>query len=391
VTAVVPELTPAAAAADPVAAARDLAPLAAASADAIERAGRLPDELVAGLTEARLFDLFLPADVGGLEADPLTALLAVEALARADASTGWCVQVSVANAWQLAALEPDAVRSMVTEAGRALRVAGSARPLGRATRVEGGYRVSGRWDFASNVLHADWYVGTCISEEDGRRRSRVVAVPVASGEIIETWDVAGLRGSGSHDFAVHDVFVPDCHVAAGRNLAARSGPLYRPRLTMVANWSPTAGIGLGVAQGAIDAFVAMADQGTANTVDVALRDRADCQRAVGRAAAKLGAARAYCLDAIGRAWQADDGTDPATFDEAVRSARLAITHALHTAVEVVDLLFHAGGTRSVYAVQGLERRWRDAHVAMQHGAALPTHFDAAGRLVMGLPANAPAW
>jgi len=203
--------------------------------------------------------------------------------------------------------------------------------------------------------------------------------------------VAGLRGSGSHDFAVADLFVPDTHVAAGRHVAAQTGLLYRPRLTMVANWAPTAAIGLGVARGAIDAFVAMSGEGTANTVDVALRDRADTQRAVGRAAAKLGAARAYCLDAIGRAWDTDADTDPAVLDEAVLQARLAITNALHTAVEVVDLLFHAGGTRSVFATTGLERRWRDAHVAVQHGAALPSHFDAAGRLVMGLAAGAPYW
>ncbi len=376
---------------DAVAAARRLAPLAAASADVIERSGRLPADLVEALSAARLYDLYLPVSVGGPEADPLTALLAVEALARADASVGWCVQVSVANSWQLAAIAPEAVAAMVMAAGGALRVAGSARPLGRAERVDGGYRVSGRWDFASNVLHADWYVGTCIAEEDGRRRTRVVCVPVASGQIIETWDVAGLRGSGSHDFAVADLFVPDTHVAAGRHVAAQAGPLYRPRLTMVANWAPTAAIGLGVARGAIDAFVAMSGDGTANTVDVALRDRADTQRAVGRAAAKLGAARAYCLDAIGRAWETDADTDPSVLDEAVLQARLAITNALHTAVEVVDLLFHAGGTRSVFAAAGLERRWRDAHVAVQHGAALPSHFDAAGRLAMGLPAGAPYW
>ncbi len=375
----------------PVHAARRLAPLAAASAVTIERAGRLTDELVAAMSEARLFDLYLPASLGGPEADPITALLAVEALARADASVGWCAQVSIANSWQLAAFDPEAVRAMIALDGGALRCAGSARPLGRAVRVEGGYQVSGRWDFASNVCHAGWYLGTCLSEEDGRRRTRVVCVPVAAGEIIDTWDVAGLRGSGSHDFAVDELFVPDTHVAAGRHVAAQTGPLYRPRLTMVSNWAPTAAIGLGVAQGAIDAFVAMAGEGTANRVDVALRERSDTQRCVGRAVSKIGAARAYCLDAIGRAWQSDADTDPVALDEMVRAARLSITHAMHSAVEVVDLLFHAGGTRSVFSASGLERRWRDAHVAMQHGAALPSHFDTAGRLVTGLPAGAPFW
>ena len=266
---------------------------------------------------------------------------------------------------------------------------GSARPLGQARPVPGGYLVNGRWDFASNCLHAGWYCGTCVVEgEDGRRRVRSLFMPISQGEVVKTWQVTGLRGSGSHDFAVADLFVPDERAAAGRHLAAQTGPLYRQRLTMVANWAPTAAVALGLAQGALDLFTQMSSQGTANVVDIPLRERADVQDAVGRAEAMLGAARSYCLGAIEAAWEAGDGED---IDRLIRAARLAITHAMHTAVQVVTLLFQAGGTRSIFNREGLERRFRDAHVAVQHGAGSPSHFKAGGRLVLGLPAGAPFW
>ena len=332
-----------------VAAAAALADLVAESADHIEVSGRLPTTVVDALTEAGLYSLYLPRCAGGPEVDPISALLAIETLARIDGSVAWCAQVSSANAWQFAALAPE-IGAAMTASPHAARFSGSARPLGVARPVPGGYIVNGRWDFASNCLHADWYCGTCVVEGDERRRARSLFMAIQDGTIIETWQVAGLKGSGSHDFSVRDVFVPEERVAAGRHLAAQSSPLYRQRLTMVVNWAPTAGVALGLARGALDMFTQMAGQGTANVVDIALRDRSDVQDAVGRAEAMLGAARSYCLSAINDAWA---GTDNADLDRLVLPARLAITHAMHTAVQVVTLLFGAGGTRSIFNREGL--------------------------------------
>ena len=371
-----------------VAAAAAMVPMVEAAAEEIETEGRLPAAIVERLTETGLYHLFLPRTAGGPEVDPISALLAIETLARADGSVAWCAQVSSANAWQFAALAPDVVAEMLAPPARA-SFSGSARPLGSARPVKGGYIVNGRWDFASNCLHAGWYCGTCVLDgEDGRRRARSLFMPISAGEIVPTWQVAGLRGSGSHDFAVEELFVPEERAAAGRHLAAQTGPLYRQRLTMVANWAPTAGVSLGLARAAIDVFTEMSSQGTANVVDIPLRDRADVQDAVGRAEAMLGAARSYCLDAAAAVWEAIDGDD---LDALIRAARLAITHAMHTAVQVVTLLFQAGGTRSIFNRAGLERRFRDAYVAVQHGAGSPSHFKAGGRLVLGLPAGAPFW
>lgn len=378
---------------DVVDAAAELAPLVAERADEVEATGRLPEVIVDRLTETGLYALYRPGSMGGPEVDPVSAFLAIEHLARADGSVAWCAHVSSANAYQLATLSPEAVAAMGSAPYATRRFSGSNRPLGRARRVEGGYVVDGRWDFASNCLHADWYCAACVVEEDGRRRQRGLFIPVNEGEVVETWRVAGLRGTGSHDFCVQDTFVPDDRVAAGRHLAAaaRAGALYTQRLTLVVNWALTGAVALGVAGGALDAFAELSRRGTAHDVDTPLRDRAEVQSAVGRAAATLGAARSYCLHATADSWEAATTREPDRLDGPVAEARLAITHAMHAAVHVVDVLFHAGGTRSIYNDHGVERRFRDAHVAAQHFAGSPSHLAAGGRLLLGLPAGAAFW
>jgi alkylation response protein AidB-like acyl-CoA dehydrogenase len=386
---------------DVVRAAEALVPLVDECADDVEASGRVPDEIVEQLARTGLYHLYLPRSMGGPEVDPVSAFLAVEALSRADGSVGWCAHVSSANAYQLATLAPEAVAAMGCPPRAVRSFSGSNRPLGRARRVEGGYLVDGRWDFASNCLHADWYCGACVVEEDGRRRVRGMFIPATDGEVVQTWQVAGLRGTGSHDFVARDVFVPDDHVPAGRHLAAAAaaGPLYTQRLTMVVNWVLTAAVALGVAQGAVDAFVEISGEGTAHGVDAPLRERAEVQSAVGRAVAMLGAARAYCLHSTAEVWavareahgNASDAELAERVGPLVPAARMAIPYAMQVAVEVVDVLFHAAGTRGIYNRHRIERRFRDAHVAVQHFAGSTSHLAAGGRMAMGLPPGAPFW
>ncbi|MDH4364716.1 MAG: acyl-CoA dehydrogenase family protein [Acidimicrobiia bacterium] len=373
-------------------AARRLVPEVEAAAGWIEANRRLPDGLADQLTEAGLNHLYLPASVGGPEVDPLSAMTAIELLAAADGSAAWCAHVSSANSWQIATLGPGAVAAMAERAGRPpRRFSGSNRPCGTARPVEGGYMVSGQWDFASNCLHADWYCGACLTDDGGRRRTRAVFLPIADGTILDTWEVAGLRGTGSNDFVADEVFVPAERVSAGRHLAAQTGPLYHRRLSMVVNWALTAGVALGLGRGALDAFGQLATAGTAGAEEP-LRERAPVQLAVGRAEARLRAARAFCRSSLAEVWEAAAaGADDDELDRLIPPARLAIVHALHEAVEVVNPLFHAGGTRSIFATHRLERCFRDAHVALQHGAGSPAHFEAGGRLTLGLPARSPLW
>ena len=189
--------------------------------------------------------------------------------------------------------------------------------------------MDGRWDFASNCLQADWYCAACVVDGEARHRVRGLFIPMADCEVLDTWQVAGLRGTGSHDVIVRGVFVPDEHVAFGRNLAAaaEAGTLYTQRLTLIVIGILTAAVALGIARGAFDAFTQLSDQGTAHGVHSPLRERAErpgCDRTRRRrccAPRARSTAATPCADP----WEAAGDLNP--LDQLVLHARLAITHA----------------------------------------------------------------
>ena len=376
-------------AAEMVHAARDLEPVVRDIAVTIERDGQLPQRLVDAMTAAGVFCMYQPENGGGPELDPVSSLLVTEHLARADGSVAWCASVSTALSNALGWLSEEGLAEVT--GGSLTRLAGSARPLGMATKTEGGYVVRGHWDFASNVLQADWYVGACVVDEGtvgAVAKVRAMFIPIAEGRVERTWSVLGLRGTGSHDFVVDETFVPARRVASLRYALARKSRVYDPRLDRVMMWSPTAGVALGLARGALDDFAVLSRAKTTMST-VPLRERPDVHTAVGRAEAIVAACRAYCLDAIAAAWEAV-GADvaPNDLDRAIAHAQLAITFAMNQCVDAVDRLLRASGTAGVFTGAGLERRFRDLHVAVQHAAGLPMHIQAAGRVLLGLAAGA---
>jgi len=161
------------------------------------------------------------------------------------------------------------------------------------------------------------------------------------------------------------------------------GLLYHPRLLFVVLWTGTVANSLGIARGAMDAFIALATQAHSTMSPTLLRDRALVQTQVAEAEAILSAARAYVLASVGTAWEAVSAGVPDPSHE-VAQARLAITHGMHEAVRVVDRLFHAAGTNAIYRKNGLERYFRDVHTAVQHAAGLPVHIESAGKVFLGL-------
>ena len=386
---------------DPVAAAKALTAEIKEARDAIERDRKLPASVLDKMVAANLFQLGLPRSVGGPQHHALTGFEAVEALARADGSVGWCAAISssvslVVGAW----LQPEIVREMFGSPPDA-RIAGSVRPEGVARKVAGGYQVSGRWDFASGVEHANWMYCSCkVHREDGTPVSnngapvaRTLMVPRADATRIDTWDTAGMRGTGSHDFEVKDVFVPDNRSLSAGEPPLEPGLLYHPRLARISAWAHTAGVALGIGAGALDVLYDLGIRKTTMST-TSLRDRGDVQSAAGQAAAILGSARAFLVSSVQQAfdavetYEADGGPKPGP---AVATARLSITHAMHEAVRCVDTLFHAAGTLSVYKRNRIERCFRDIHVARQHAAAMPVHFQTAGKSVLGIELNEPGW
>ena len=246
---------------DIVQATRALMPRIRECADQIEREGRLPAELVRALAEAGVFRMLAPRAIGGAEVDPLTQLEVVETLSQADGSVGWCAMIGSGGGWMTAFLPREVGYELVGRDPYFVQAGSLGLPPGaRAVAVDGGYRVSGRWAFASGCLHAKWLNGHTVVLDgdtprlrpDGSPVTRVMIFPADEAKIIDTWSVMGLRGTGSNDFEVQDLFVPaERSFALFGDQPYHDGPLYRARFFFLAH----AAHALGIARAAIDEFV----------------------------------------------------------------------------------------------------------------------------------------
>jgi alkylation response protein AidB-like acyl-CoA dehydrogenase len=382
---------------DIVAAAMRLAPAIRAASDDAEQMRQTPPSLAAEITAAGIYQMYLPRSMGGPETPPLTAFRVVEELSKADGSVGWCAMIATALSLSVGCL-PAAVGRELAGTPADYRAAGSARPGGRAWEVPGGYRVRGRWNFASGIQNARWLYCTCIMMEgDTPRRTaagtpvlRALWVPGNSATIVDTWSVMGMRGTGSQDFTVDDVVVPGERSRLSDDPPEETGPLYNHRAWYVNLWTPTAANALGIARGAIDGLAKIAATEASTMSTNLLRDRPLVQTRIGEADAIVNAARAYVFSAVGHLW----GTlcaGEAPSDREVAQGRLALVHAMHESVRAVDKVFHAAGTNAIYTRLPLERAFRDVHVAVQHAAGLPGYFESAGKVLLGLRPGDPGW
>ncbi len=382
---------------DVIAAAKRIAPMVLAAREEAENLRRLPDAIAKECAAAGLFSLYLPKSMGGLELSPLTGFAVIEEISKADGSAGWCLMVRNAISAFLGLMPAKAGRDMAGTPAD-FRPAGSLRPMGHAHAVEGGYRVDGQWNFASGIDHANWlYCSANVMDNGaprldgaGNQAVRAMWVPRDKVTIVDTWTVVGMRGTGSQDFKVDNVFVPDAHTLSIFDPPREKGPFYHPRMMFAATWTGTAANSLGIARGAIDTFVARARRETTTMSATPLRDRPYTQTKIAEAEAIVNAARAYVLDAAATAWAATcSGTDD--LDMPIAQLRLAIVHAMRESVRAVDIVFHAAGTAAVYSKNPLERYFRDIHVGVQHLAALPVHYESAGKVLMGLKATDLGW
>ncbi len=382
---------------DVVAAAEALGPQVRAARDEIEAARCLPDALVREMAQAGLFQLNLPTSMGGPECDPLTSFRVTETLAQSDGAVAWCASISSAISL-FASRVSTAVGQKCFGQPPDARLAGSLRPLGDARGVADGFRVSGRWNFASGITHANWMYCSCVVSDAngplmtdaGLPVTRACLVPVESVTIVDTWSVVGLRGTGSHDFVVDDVFVPQELSISLADPVLEPGPLYHPRLLLIAANAATAGTALGLARGALSTFRDLAVNTSSTMSETLLRDRGFVQTRMAEAEAIVGSARAYLMHAVGQAWGAivSEVADPS---HEIAQARLSLTHAMGEAIRAVDLVFHAAGTHAVYEKNPLERYFRDVHVAKQHAAGRPEDIEAAGKVFFGLHPDGPGW
>ncbi len=384
------------AASTPLEVARALAPRIRERAAEIEAARQLPADLVTDMANARLFKVAVPEAAGGLGADIITALRVIEEVARADGSTGWCLAMAVNTFRQSAQFAPEVRRELFYSDPVGVS-AGSANPRGRAVSVLGGYRVTGHWFFASGCMHASSLHGACkvFDGEAPRRRpngDQEVRIcyfyPKSIARIIDTWNVSGMRGTGSHDIEVEDLFVPEERTFSALDRRARvTGPINRIHGFDLAGCG-FACVGLGVARAAIDALVELASVKVPRYSSELLRDRLMAQAQVGEAEALLRSGRAFLFEVVAEMWETALAERPIT--ERLRSdLRLAMTHAAQSAARATHIVCAAAGTTSIFAESPLERYARDAEVVTRHVQLQPVNYEAVGRTLFGLESNSP--
>jgi alkylation response protein AidB-like acyl-CoA dehydrogenase len=376
---------------DLLAAARALGPMIREQRDVSERERQLPTAVVDAIVEARLPEMYVPRQIGGLEVDPITYSEVVQEVSRHDGATGWCLMVW-ATLGMLGAYVPEATAREIFRGARPTLVAGTINPSGKALAVPGGYQVTGRWPFGSGIGRSNWVVGNCIVWDGDQRRlgannapeQRFVLVPASECEILDTWDVGGLRGTGSNDYTITDVFVPEDRTLIAFNAPPlQPGPLYAcPFITTFA--AGVAAPALGIARGAIDAFFELANTKTPTGSANLLRERSAAQADLARAEGLLGSARAYLYETISAVWDTLLAGREVTMTQRAM-VRIAGSHAAVSAAQAVDLLYNAGGGSSLYTRCPLERAFRDVHAVTQHIGVAPVNFEMAGKVLLGMP------
>jgi alkylation response protein AidB-like acyl-CoA dehydrogenase len=366
------------------------------ASDEIEQSRRLVPRIAAAMKEAGVFGMPMPRVWGGPELDPLSQFRVIEALAMADASVGWCAMIGCDGGYMTAFLDDAVGRAMYPDL--LVATAAAATTTGQARQAPGGYRVSGRFPFLSGCQHSEWAWLGCLVIDDGGARLDANGVPetrqcfvrLSQCEILDTWHTTGLRGTGSNDVVVRDVFVEEERSFSFQDpeLIKRPGPLYAFPFMFAAKGAAPA---LGIARSAIDSFVENAAGKPARRYTLGegieapkvVRDDVFIQDAVGRAETLLAAARAYYFDVMGDLWSTlVDGGQPS--DRQVALFTSTYTYVVGACVDVVQLIYKAAGGTAVYQKGPFDRYLRNVLTMNQHVIGTLRTYEMSGRLLLGL-------
>ncbi len=366
----------------------------------IESEQRLPQALVAQLHEAGFYRMVIPRALGGLQVDPLTYTRVVEVLAEGAGSVGWNIANNGIGQLVTLGLPDDGVFEIYPP-GHATVIAGTAvQGGGQAVPVEGGYRVSGRWTFGSGCQESSWMLGSFQILEAGEPRRRPDGgslywrgvFPRAEAEIVPgSWDVAGLRGTGSFDWTVDNVFLPERRTVAHVGVPLDNQWSRWPGTTYALPSQAWVGphhssVITGIARAGIDALIALAVEKTPRGRTGMLCENPQVQDAVGRADAILNAGRVYRGAMIAELWNTISAGGETTLEQRAR-CRLASTYAADSAREAMDLVYRHGGSTSFKRDSRLAECWRDLHVVGQTVTVAPEWYPIGGRVYLGMDAG----
>lgn len=371
----------------------DVAVDAGTRAAEIERDRRLPRDLVDRLVATGVFKRWVPARYGGAEAHVHEGLDDIETVAYHDASTAWCVMIGMTTGLNAGFL-PERWSQEIYGPADAV-TGGYGMPAGTAVAVDGGLRVSGRWSWGSGTDHCTWIGGGVrVVDQDGApaqlptgERGPFVYFDRGDVELLDTWHVAGLKGTASTDYTVTDAFVPIGRWVefVGGPQPVVDGPLYRFSF-LGALAIGVASVLVGLGRRAMDELVALGGKVPAGS-SRGLAERPVVQTELARADAAVRSSRAFLRSVVDECWDAAAATGAMT-DEHKRLLRLAATNMAERCALAVDLCYHAAGGSSIHESSPLQRVFRDAHVATQHGMIAPRMYEPLGRMIFGLPTDA---
>ncbi|HXO02069.1 MAG TPA: acyl-CoA dehydrogenase family protein [Stellaceae bacterium] len=372
---------------------RALAPMLKASAGEIDERRELPAAIIDRLVEGDFFRLLLPRSLGGAELLPADYVPIIEAIARIDASTAWCLNQNSGCSMTAAYFTPEVAQDIF---GGPRGILAWGPGPGEARAVAGGYDVTAQWAFASGSHHASWlgcHVPVVESngqprlEPDGSPAVRTVVFPKSKTKFTDIWHTIGLRGTGSDQYAVKDLFVPEAYSLRS---IARNSPDKRREMGLLYCFSSLslyaagfAGVAMGCARSSLASFIELARDKIPRGARITMRNNNVIQSQVGQAEARLASAYGYLIRSLEDITDAVRERGHITLDERM-TIRLASTFCIHTALEVTDILYQAAGATAIFNENPFERPWRDAHSVSQQLQGRQIHFETVGQHLMGL-------
>jgi indole-3-acetate monooxygenase len=347
----------------------------------INRIRKLTPPVVTALKVGGFFRLLQPKSIGGFEMKPSDFSKVTEAIATADGSAGWVTCQSNGCSTTAAYLDPAVAKEMFGPVDGILAWGPPGAPF-EAEPVDGGYCASGTWRFASGSQNATW-LGAHMKVK-GRKEVRTILFPRASAQMTDIWHTLGLRGTASNEYTIKDLFIPEDHSVLRDQAEHRreQGPLYRFTSGQLYS-AGFAGVGLGIARGLIDAFLALPATKVSRGASRPMRENNVVQSQLAQSEARWHSARTFLhaqLDAV-HDYVIQHGE---MTEQQAGMIRLASTWAINQSREAVNTLFHCAGSVAVFEDQPFERRLRDIQTVSQQSQGRQLHYESVGQIMFGM-------
>lgn len=372
---------------------RALRPLIEANRAEAERLKRLPDPVAEAFLENDLYRVLVPTDLGGAGLDPLAYFDLCQELASWDGSVGWNFALASTCSPLVGMLPMERLKAFFADPDCA--IAGTVGPSGNATRVDGGWSLTGKWSWMSGVHQSKWVILGAFVHEDGKQlmnldgspEVRQFLVPKDAANMLDVWDVGGMRGTGSTDYACTEAFTPEeMWVRAFSGQSNHPDPIFRVPFTYFG--LGLSAVALGMARPAVEGLRSLAAGKVSAVSRRGLRDQAQAQYAVAKSEAMLRSSRLYVRECFGEIWEALKAGEPVTLQMRGR-ARGSYVHAAESALEAVHLCYRAAGGSALWQKGPFERALRDVHAVGCHITLQQVMMEESGRVELGLEPTVP--